>query len=183
MTRWVALLRGINVGRANRFAMVDLRSTVQSLGFENVATYIQSGNVVFDSPGSNSSGEEALAARVGRAIAEQHGLEVPVVVRTGDELCRIATAHPAAETEIDPKLLHILFLDREPGHDMGTPIDPQRYQPDRWTMAGREVFVTYPNGSARSKLTIDVFERALGAVATARNLNTVRKLASMVTPD
>ena len=179
--RWVALLRGINVGGANRLPMADLRETMQVLGFENVATYIQSGNAVFDAPESDTSGEMALAARLHEAIAERHGVDVPVVLRSSDELLRIVTVHPAAESGIDPKLLHVLFLDREPS-DTGKTIDPQRYEPDHWTITGREVYVTYPNGSARSKLTIDVFERALGVAATARNLNTVRKLAAMLPP-
>lgn len=179
--RWVALLRGINVGGANRLPMANLRETMQVLGFENVATYIQSGNVVFDTSAPDTSGEMALAVRIREAMVERHGVDVPVVLRSADELLRIVTVHPAAESGIDPKLLHVLFLDREPC-DTGEAIDPQRYEPDHWTVTGREVYVTYPNGSARSKLTIDVFERALGVAATARNLNTVRKLAAMLPP-
>ena len=179
--RWVAMLRGINVGGANRLPMADLRVTMQALGFENVATHIQSGNVVFDTSAPDTSGEMALAVGIREAMAERHGVDVPVVLRSADELLRTVTAHPAAKSGIDPKLLHVLFLDREPS-DIGEAIDPQRYEPDHWTITGREVYVTYPNGSARSKLTIDVFERALGVAATARNLNTVRKLAAMLPP-
>jgi uncharacterized protein (DUF1697 family) len=179
--RWVAMLRGVNVGGANRLPMADLRETMQALGFENVATYIQSGNVVFDTSDPDTSREETLARRIRDTIAERHGVDVPVVLRSADELVRCVTAHPAAESGIDPKLLHVLFLNREPS-DTGETIDPQWYEPDHWTITGREIYVTYPNGSARSKLTIDVFERALGATATARNLNTVRKLAAMLPP-
>ena len=179
---WVALLRGINVGGANRLPMADLRATMQVLGLKNVATYIQSGNVVFDTPGSDTSGEETLARRMREAIAERHGVDVPVVLRSADELLHSVTAHPAAESGIDPKLLHVLFLDREPSADTSVPIDPHQFEPDHWTITGREIYVTYPNDSARSKLTIDVFERALGVAATARNLNTVRKLAAMLPP-
>jgi len=179
--RWVALLRGINVSRANRLAMGDLRMTIQAIGFDNVATYIQSGNVVFDTSGSDASTEESLAARIRDALAVQHGVDVPVVVRSADELLRVAAALSAAESAADSKLLHVLFLDKEPAVGADASIEPQRYEPDRWTVDGRQIYVRYPNGSGRSKLTIDVFERALGVTATARNLNTVRKLAAMLT--
>ena len=75
--------------------------------------------------------------------------------------------------------LHIMFLDHAPPNDVGEAIDPGPYEPDGWTVDGRQIYVRYPNGSARSKLTIDVFEEAFDVIATARNLNTVRKLAEV----
>ena len=180
MTRWVALLRGINVGGSNQLAMADLRATMERLGFENVATYIQSGNVIFDAAGTAPAADEARTARrIADGIVEQHGLNVPVVVRPADDLRRVATSHPDIESGIDPKLLHVVFLDEAPSPDRVAGLDPARYEPDAWAVIGREVFVRYPNGSGRSKLTIDVFERAFGCTATARNLNTVRKLVEL----
>ena len=173
--RWVALLRGVNVGGSNRLPMAALRETVASLGFDDVATHIQSGNVVFSAAGTERSLADALRA----AVAERHDLAVPVVVRSAEELARIAAGHPDADGELDPKLLHVQFLDRAPDPEAAAAIDPIPFEPDRWALHGREIYVCYPNGSARSKLTIDVFERALGVTATARNLNTVRKLAEL----
>lgn len=171
--RWVALLRGVNVGGANRLAMADLRATMAESGASDVATHVQSGNVVFDHPVDDAS---AMASLISAAVRDHHGLDVRVVVRTGDELRRVATHHPDDGT-IDAKFLHVVFFDRLP--DAAPTIDVDRFAPDRFVIDGREAFVTYPNGSGRSKLTIDVFERAFGVSATARNMNSVRKIAAL----
>jgi uncharacterized protein (DUF1697 family) len=178
MRRLVALLRGINVGGSNRLPMADLRATMHELGFANVATHIQSGNIVFDHP--DDVDERTVADRIAAALVERHGLTVPVIVRTGSELAGVTVRHPDAGGPIESTLLHVVFLDAAPEPDMLDSIDAARFAPDRFTVDGREVFVTYPNGSARSKLTIEVFERAFGCRATARNLNTVAKLADII---
>jgi uncharacterized protein (DUF1697 family) len=87
--------------------------------------------------------------------------------------------HPGLELGIEPKYLHIHFMDKKiPAADAGR-VDPERFAPDTFRIDGREVYVTYPNGSGRSKLTIEVFERAFGVVATGRNVNTVRALVEL----
>lgn len=179
-TRWIALLRGINVGGGNRLPMADLRVTMAELGFERVTTYIQSGNIVFD---ADDADEQRLAERLAAAIADRHGTSVPVVLRTAAEIGRVAERHPAIGGGLDPKLLHVHFLDAAPSARSVASLDPRAHAPDGWVVDGREVYVHYPNGSGRSKLTIDVFERAFGVTATARNLNTVRKLVELATDD
>ena len=114
MTCWIALLRGINVGRTNRLPMADLRSTIEALGCRDVATYIQSGNVVFEASPLDELDEPTLASLIGRSVGERHGLDVPIVLRTAAEIARIAGAHPDATSGIDPKLLHVMFLDHPP---------------------------------------------------------------------
>ena len=179
MPRLIALLRGINVGGRNVLAMADLRAVMHDLGFDNVATYIQSGNVVFDVAGAAAQDEPAFAEGIATSIAQRHGLSVRVVLRSVGELARAAVGHPDADSGIDAKLLHVAFLDAAPSAAAVGALDPGPYEPDRWTVVGRDVYVRYPNGSARSKLTLDVFERAFGVTATARNLNTVRKLVEL----
>lgn len=174
MSRWVALLRGVNVGGANRLPMADLRASLTARGLADVATYVQSGNIAVTAGADHD--ERSIGSLVGLAIADDHGLSLPVVVRAADHLAEVAARHPDADGGIDPKLAHVVFLDRLPDAVADVP-DPAAFAPDRWRLDGREVYVTYPNGSGRSKLTIDVFERAWGVTATARNLNTVRKLA------
>jgi len=173
------LLRGINVGGKNVLAMADLRAAMAELGFDNVVTYIQSGNVVFDAEGTSPRDEPALADRIAAAIAERDGLSVRVVLRTVAELARAAAGHPDVDSGIDSKLLHVVFLDAAPSAAAVAALDPRPYEPDGWAVVGRDVYVRYPDGSGRSKLTLDVFERALGVTATARNLNTVRKLVEL----
>ena len=174
MTGWVALLRGVNVGGGNRLPMADLRASFESLGYADVATYIQSGNVVFRTDES----EDTIVRRLRGVLDDRHGLAVPVVVRSGDELEGIVERHPFAGDRIEPKLLHVAFLDRAPDHTDVPEAD--RWLPDRWALDGRELYLAYPGGSARSKMTIEQFERPWGVSATARNLNTVAKLAEMV---
>lgn len=176
MTAWVALLRAVNVG-GNRLPMAGFRASIESLGYDAVATYIQSGNVVFRS----GEPEATIVARIADVLTERHGLAVPVVVRTGDDLADVVDRHPFAAEGIEPKLLHVAFLDRRPDTtvtDDGP--DPDRWLPDQWALDGRELFLAYPGGSARSKMTIEQFERPWGVTATARNLNTVAKLAELV---
>lgn len=173
MTVWIALLRGINVGGANKLPMKDLRASVESLGYRNIATYIQSGNLIFES----DEAEDTIVAALGDIMGERHGLCVPVVVRTLAEMEAALAGHPGGE--IHPKFLYVAFLDRVP-HDPGG-VEADAWLPDRWSLTGRELFLTYPHGSARSRMTIDRFEKPWGVTATARNLNTVAKLVELAT--
>lgn len=174
MTAWVALLRGVNVGGGNRLPMADFRASVESLGYTAVATYIQSGNVVFLS----TEQEATIVGRLRDVLVDRHGLAVPVVVRPGSELVGVIERHPFTDLGIDPKLLQVAFLDRAP--DRADDLDPERWLPDRWALDGRELYLAYPGGSARSKMTIEQFERPWGVTATARNLNTLNRLAELV---
>ena len=176
MTTFAALLRGINVGGKNTMPMTELKSLFSSLGLSDVATYIQSGNVVF-----RSSGGEAheLAARIEQRIADDFGIGVAVLLRTSDELAEIASGNPFLGHEADRSRLHVVFLDRPPAPDAATQLDPKRSPPDRFVLHGRQIYLHLPNGAGRSKLTIDYFERRLGVRATARNWNTLTKLLSL----
>jgi uncharacterized protein (DUF1697 family) len=175
VTRWIALLRGVNVGGGNKIAMPALRVSCEGSGFERVSTYIQSGNLVFDAPGDEAS----VTAALRKALTEEHGLKVPVVVRTARQTDRLADSHPGLEAGVDPRYLHIVFLDKKVTKVDAKRVDRSRFEPDTFDVDGREIYVTYPNGSGRSKLTIGVFERALGVTATARNVNTVRALIKL----
>lgn len=185
MTRCVAFVRGINVGGSNKLPMADLRATVESLGHTDVSTYVNSGNVLFESADGSDADvdEDSVAQGISTAIAARNGLTVGVVVRTVADLCIVAGRHPDAAGEVEAKFLHVLFLSRLPDPSLFDAIDPTRFAPDRWTVDGREVYICYPNGVGRSKLTLDVFERALDVIATGRNLNTVRKLVILGHPD
>ena len=175
MTRWIALLRGVNVGGGNKIAMPALRDSCERCGFERVATYIQSGNLVFDAAGDEASVTAALRT----VLVDEHALAVPVVVRTAKEMDRLADSHPGLAAGIDSKYLHVVFLDKRVKRADAARLDRARFEPDTFEVDGREIYVTYPGGSGRSKLTIDVFEKAFGVAATARNVNTVHKLIEL----
>jgi uncharacterized protein (DUF1697 family) len=172
-TTFVALLRGINVGGKSVVSMAELRVLLSSLGFEDVATYIQSGNVVFRSP---TADENAVVAKLEREIASAFDISPTVLLRTPGELETIATSNPYLSRDPDLSKLHVVFLERAPASSARAKLDPQRSPPDEFAVQGREIFLRLPNGAGRSKLTLDHFERVLGVRGTQRNWNTVLRL-------
>lgn len=177
MSLAVALLRGVNVGGHAKLPMAELRSALSTLGFEGVHTYLQSGNVVLD-PGQLRHKE--LPKVLETAIADEFGLEVRVIVRAREELAAVAAGHPFRNQESDHSRLHVMFLEQKPVVGKVAGLDPDRSPPDRFEVKGREIYLSYPNGQGRSKLTLDYFERQLGMAGTARNWNTVTKLLEMM---
>ena len=173
---FVALLRGINVGGKSLISMAELRALVTSLGFEDVATYIQSGNVVFRSP---TAGEGAVVAKLEREIAGAFAVSPSVLVRTPAQLEAIAASNPYLSRKADLSKLHVVFLDRPPAARTASELDPERSPPDEFTLQGREIFLHLPHGAGRSKLKLDYFERVLGVRATQRNWNTLLELLAL----
>jgi uncharacterized protein (DUF1697 family) len=174
-TRYVALLRGINLGARNKLAMGDLRALVEELGGEDVQTYVQSGNVVFGSNVAAAKLESGLADAIRRA----HGLDVPVLVRNSAELDAVVKRNPFARARADQKALHVTFLAGKPKQALVDALDPAVSPPDELHVAGREVYLLCPNGYGRSKLSNAFFEKSLDAVATTRNWRTVTTLAEL----
>jgi uncharacterized protein (DUF1697 family) len=178
----VALLRGVNVGGARRLPMAELRELFTDAGAQEVATCIQSGNVVFatGAVGAASTSEaERIAAAVAEALAARFDGAVPVVLRSAAQWDAAVAAMPF-ELDVDtPKHFCIGFLDRTPPREASAAADPDPFPPDRWVLDGREVYAHYPNGAARSKLTIGWLEKALGVRCTMRNWNTVLRLQAM----
>lgn len=173
-TRYVALLRGINVGGRTRVAMDDLRRLFADLGHGDVATYIQSGNVLFDAAGPSPP----VAAAIEECIAAELGLSVTVVLRSAAELDAVVDANPFAGRVPDPSKLHVTFLAAEPAGTVEAPPGVA----DEWALAGREVFLHCPGGYGRTKLDNGFLERRLGVPATTRTWTTVRKLRDLLTP-
>jgi uncharacterized protein (DUF1697 family) len=171
----VALLRAVNVGGHNKVPMAELRALCAALGWRDVSTYVQSGNVVFraDDP------HPGAALRV--AIAERFDVQTPVIVRTHAALQQAAAAIPPGFTD-DPKKLHVLFLDGAPDPAVAAALDTERYAPDRFAVDGDRVYLHFPNGAGQSKLNLKWLERALGATGTARNLRTVHALIERSAP-
>jgi uncharacterized protein (DUF1697 family) len=176
----VALLRGINVGGKNKLPMKDLAKLFAEVGCEDVRTYIQSGNVVFHADATTA---EKVPAAVAKAIQEEFSLRVPVVTRSAAELRAVREHNPYVAKDgtdkSDPPALHVMFLADEPSSERAGKLDPKRSPGDEFTLRGREIYLKCPNGLARTKLTNDYFDRALGTVSTVRNWNTVLKLLAM----
>jgi uncharacterized protein (DUF1697 family) len=176
--RHIALLRGINVGGHNRLPMATLRELFVAAGASEVATYIQSGNVVFAAPARLAG---AIATEVRAAIEAELGLEIPLVVRTAAAFAKVARAHPFLDAVPEPKLAMVGFLDRKPSASKRASFDPAARSPgDRVELRGQEVYLGFPSGSGRSKLDAAWLDRSLGVTSTWRNWLTVEKLAQMV---
>lgn len=175
----IALLRGINVGKHNRLKMADLRDAFEHLGHTQVSTHLQSGNVVFQ-PADPETELSELAGSLAAMLLERFDISSPVILRTGKELTEALQRSPFADAEEDQALLHLILFDREPAASLSVSLDDDHGAPDRFSVLGREVALWYPNGSARSKLTIGYFEKALAVVGTARNHRT---LAALVPKD
>ena len=174
--RYVALLRGINVGGKNKLPMAELRDIFAAAGCGAVKTYIQSGNVVFE---ASHDLAVRVPAIVSEAIRERFGYETAVVVRSGDEIRRVAASNPF-DTSGDPRFLQVAFLEDTPGDEAVSRLDPQRSPPDAFEAKGRHVYLHYPNGVARSKLTNEYLSSRLGTASTMRNWRTVLTLLKMV---
>jgi uncharacterized protein (DUF1697 family) len=166
MPTYVALLRAVNVGGTGKLAMSRLKSICGDAGFDRVETYIASGNVVFASPAKPANVKAELEAR----LATELGKPVGVVVRTAAEMAAVLAANPFPNAE--PNRAYALFLDAAPSRDA---LDHVKGRNDEEIALGkREIFIHYPSGMGRSRLRIPA-----ASASTARNMNTVAKLAEM----
>jgi uncharacterized protein (DUF1697 family) len=171
----IVLLRGINLGSTNRVAMPNLRSALEDAGFEDVATYVQSGNVVLSSSDS--------AAKVGRAverlIEKEFGLEIPVVVRTRAQVAAVVKRNPLGKVAKNPKRYQVSFLEKKPTAALMRKLEAVAAPTERVVSAGREIYAWHPEGVARSKLWAALAGKDLGVTATARNWTTVTTLLEL----
>jgi uncharacterized protein (DUF1697 family) len=163
------LLRGVNVGSHNRISMPTFRTLLEDVGCRDVQTYVQSGNAVVEHDGGPADLERVVAA----ALAE-HGLPVPVMVRTGEELARVVEASPWHD--LDPKHFHVAFLSGEPDPAKVAAIDHDRLLPERVVVGDRVLYLDYALGAGRSK---GLDRLRLGVDATARNWRTVTALRDL----
>ncbi|MBC7630526.1 DUF1697 domain-containing protein [Aeromicrobium sp.] len=172
MNRRIVLLRAVNVGGAT-LPMADLREIAQHLGARHVSTYIASGNLIADVPGSASAFDRALE----QAVEERFGFLRDVMSRTPDELARALEAHPFAVVEARYSYVSSLTgtptsaaIARARAFDTGD---------DEWTVIGSDLHIRYANGAGKPQMKTDSVMRALSTPGTARNLNTVRKLIEL----
>jgi uncharacterized protein (DUF1697 family) len=175
MTRQVVLLRGINIGPTNRIRMPELRAALEGAGFEEVVTYVQSGNVVLESGLSAAR----LAREVEGLVAERFSLEIPVVVRTRAQLAKVVERNPLGSVATDPKRYQVSFLAGKLGRDVVRKLESVAAPQERFVVSGLEVYAWHPAGVARSKLWALLAGRGLGVTATARNWTTVTKLLEL----
>jgi uncharacterized protein (DUF1697 family) len=175
--RLVALLRGINVGGKTTLPMADLRRIVEGCGYDDVRTYIQSGNVVLAAPDGTDPGEVADELAIAIA-AEFSPLEPEVVVRTAAQMRKVVEGNPYLRRGEDPKHLHVVFTSG-PQASVGVD-DLARYAPEEAVATGAEIYFFLPNGVGRSPLAAE-FAKGARRSGTMRNWRTVTKLVEMAT--
>jgi uncharacterized protein (DUF1697 family) len=172
---WLALFRGINVGGNRILPMKDLVGLFEGDGFENVRSYIQSGNVVFRGASGTAA---ALGKRIAALVLKSRGFEPKVLVLRAPELAAAAAANPFPHVESDHKALHLIFLSAAPKAPDLEALNQLKAASERFVLKGRVLYLHAPDGLADSRLAARA-ERLLGVDATARNWRTVSRLLEM----
>jgi uncharacterized protein (DUF1697 family) len=174
----ISLLRGINVGGNKKIKMAELKTAYEALGFRDVVTLLQSGNVVFK---TDETDLDALAERIEAGLKQQCALKTRILLRSPDHLRAIVADHPFTDAQLqDPGKILVTFMTREPDADAVAALIDGHSGPETIHHRGQELYITYPEGMGRSKLTNTVIERTLTVISTGRNWNTVNKLLARV---
>jgi uncharacterized protein (DUF1697 family) len=179
VARLIVLLRGINLGAHNRIAMPELREALESAGYDDVRTYVQSGNVVLTSRDS----AKKVSGDVEQLIADRFGLEIDVVVRTRSELAKVVERNPLRRQAKNPKRYQVSFLESKPAPKLVRELEEVAVDREEVVGIGREIYAWHPEGVARSKLWARLAGKGLGVTATARNWTTVTKLLELADAD
>jgi uncharacterized protein (DUF1697 family) len=175
VARLIVLLRGVNIGPRNRVPMPKLRNLLEEAGFEDVRTYVQSGNVVLSSTASAAQ----VARECERQIRKAFGLDIAVVTRTRAALAKVVERNPLGDVAENPKRYQVSFLDGKPSRAVLRKLEAAVVPPEQFVALGREIYAWHPAGVARSKLWALLAGRDLGVTATSRNWTTVATLLAM----
>ena len=170
MTRFIVLLRGVNVSGKNKLPMQELRDLLKNLDFKNIQTYIQSGNIILDSEISKAKTAETIKS----AIFSTFGYDVPLIIKTITELKKAIDNYPFYKE--NEKIVAFTFL--EVATD-ATEIEIKGIAEDRYNIDKNIIYLYCPSGFARTKLSNNIFEKKLNVTATTRNLRTTLKLLEL----
>lgn len=178
--KYIAVLRGINVSGQKQIKMVDLKALFVSLGFAQVETYIQSGNVVFD--GVTKQDTKKMIRDIEKAIEDQYGFQVPVLIRTSGEWQKIIKACPFGEVDLanDGTKVMLTLLASKPANSNIKAIKQYVKEPEQLYVNGQEVYLYCPGGYGKSKLSNNFIETKLAVTATTRNWKSVCKLDELL---
>ncbi len=176
MNRYIAILRGINVSGAKPVKMEALRKSFQNIGFTDVTTYIQSGNVVFTASETETT---KLAAQIAAAIKTDFGFEVAVIVLSASELRTIIENNPLNNGTNDTAFLHVTFLAENPAAFNLSEIEARKQGDEAIVIDGKAVYLYCPHGYGKTKLTNTFLESKLKVAATTRNWKTTCELLRM----
>jgi uncharacterized protein (DUF1697 family) len=175
MSRHIVLLRGINLGPRNRIPMPELRELLANVGFDDVSTYLQSGNVVL---ASNATPDQ-IAGTCEAEIASRFDLAIEAVVRTREEVAEVVQRNPLGHVATNLKRYQVCFLACAPDAAVVEKLEAATVAPEQYKVVGREIYTWHPEGIGRSRLWAQVASPRLGITATARNWNTVTSLLAL----
>ena len=174
--RYVALLRGINLGGANQMKMDDLKAVFTELGFENVKSYINSGNLAFD---TKKTAESKLIDKIEDAVEARFGRRVHIMIREQRDIERLLKNNPFDGQYESHKHMHVLFLKEPMPAEKAELLQASALPGEKYEVRGREIYNLLPNGVAGSLLTKGFFEKKPVVPYTGRNWRTVEKLAEL----
>jgi uncharacterized protein (DUF1697 family) len=176
MAVYVALLRAVNVGSHNRVPMAKLRGALVDGGITDATTYIQTGNILFTSRARTST---AAGAEIEKILRAELGLNVDVMARSASEMKKLLGANPFTGPGVDLKTLHVGFLKMRPTAAAARALSDLTFEPEEHARKGTELYLRYPRGMGRTKMTPSRLERALATPLTARNWAVVTKLCEL----
>lgn len=176
METYIALLRGINVSGSKKIKMVELKALFEELKFKKVKTYIQSGNVIFQS----KKDRDKIIKTIFNGIKKKYGYEVTIVLKTPAELKKVIASNPYAKKAADDyKKLYITFLEEAPSKENFSTIKDFKSNNDEFVLKGTVIFVFCPDGYGTTKLHNNFFEKKLKIGATSRNWNSLNKIYNL----
>lgn len=175
--KYIALLRGINIGRKNRIKMADLKEFFKLMDFNNIKTYLQSGNVIFE---HNLDNTEKIASEIEKELIKTYEFPVNVIIRTKNGLEDVINNNPFInEDNVDIDKLHVTFLQKIPDKEIVLDLDLKKSENEKFKIIDKEIYLYLPDGYARTKLNNNIFEKKLNTIATTRNWKTVNKLLEL----
>ena len=173
----ISMLRGVNVGGHNKIKMEALRALYESMKLRDAQTYVQSGNVIFRTDERDIA---RLAKRIEDGIERNFGFRPNVILRTAAEMREVVARNPFAKRRgIEPSKLLVSFLASDPGEEAREKVRQMKCDPEELRIEGRELYIYFPNGIGRSKLSLGVLEKTLKTPGTGRNWNSVTKVLEM----
>lgn len=173
MSTYIALLREINVSGQKLIKMTDLKKLFEVQGFQDVQTYIQSGNVIFSSKEKSTSKLENI---ISTAIQKKFGFDVGVLVITPDNINYVLNNNPFIKKKNEIDKLYVTFLSEQPSEESIKKLNSIDYSPEEYIIKGKLVYLYVPNGYGKTKLNNNLFENKLKVEATTRNWKTINKL-------
>lgn len=179
MTKYIALLRGINVSGQKQIKMSELKTLFEEIRFQQVETYIQSGNVIFS---SREKADTKIANTISSGIKNKFNFDVQVIVLRAENIEYVIKNNPFAKMKKDTERFYVTFLSGIPSSDNIKKLNSVEFSPEEYFIDGKYIYLFFPNGYGKSKLNNNLFENKLKVFGTTRNWKTIKAISELVNP-